>query len=131
MKTKGFLSVFLFLWGNELFAYTSLFFTEEDIKSIRENQLDEQPHSLNLHLSALIYMDQNHWTMWANHKIIRPETHGDIDGFHLQRVTPHEATFSWIPAESLIPKTFTLRPSQTYVGKEQKVIDETENECKL
>ncbi|OJW51045.1 MAG: hypothetical protein BGO67_11985 [Alphaproteobacteria bacterium 41-28] len=131
MKAKAFISVILSVWGNELFAYPSLFFTEEDIKSIREDQLDEQPHSLNLHLSALLYIDQNHWSMWINHKIIRPETCHDIDGFHLEGVTAYGATFSRISSESLIPRTFTLRPFQTYIAREQKVVDEIKNECKL
>lgn len=117
MQIKVFTSV-LSIWGSELIAYPSLFFTDEDIKAIQEGESDKTSHRLKLHLSALVYRDQNHWSLWVNHKIIRPETHRNIDGFHLERVRPHEVTFSWISRDSTTPKTFTLRPPQTYVAKE-------------
>ena len=123
MKTKALLSVFFPLWGNELLAYPSLFFTDEEIKAIHEKQLDEKPHSLMLHLSALIYMDENNWCLWVNQKLIHPETCRDIDGFHLLSVMPHEVTFSWVPQDGTTPKTFTLRPSQTYITKDQNIVD--------
>ncbi|HUX79398.1 MAG TPA: hypothetical protein VMW10_06615 [Alphaproteobacteria bacterium] len=118
MQIKLLTSVYLSICGNELIAFPSLFFTDEDIKAIRESKRDKTAHSLKLHLSALVYRDQNHWSLWVNHKIIRPETHRDIDGFHLERVMPHEVTFSWIARDSTTPIIFTLRPSQTYVTKE-------------
>ncbi len=118
MKTKALACVFLFAWGNALLAYPSLFFTDEEIKCIHEEGKDKKAHNLKLHLSALIYRDENHWSLWVNHKIMCSEMHGGIDGFHLERVKPHEVTFSWIPSDSLIPKTFKLRPSQTNVAKE-------------
>jgi hypothetical protein len=117
MRTKSLWGILFSLWGDVLFAHPSLFFTEEDIKAIRDKARGEKDDCLKLHLSALIYMDKNHWCLWVNHKIIRPETRGDIDGFYLESVMPHKVTFSWTPPESLTPKTFTLYPSQTYSAK--------------
>lgn len=122
MKTKVLLSFIFAFWFNELFAYPSLFYTDQDMEAIHEKGLDEKTRSQRLYLSALIYLDQNHWCLWVNHKIMRPETSHSIDGFHLERVMPHEVTFSWIPQDSTMPNTFTLRPSQTYVANEQKIV---------
>ncbi len=125
MRTKFLMSVFFFLWEDKLFSHPSLLFSESEVSSIRKNLSQSPPlskNSDNLNLLAIVYFDENHWCVWVNHKIIRPENSHDIDGFRLEKVTPHEATFSWLPSESLTPKKFTLYPHQTYIAKEQRIV---------
>jgi len=134
MKNKILLSLFLLLKGNMLSAYPSLLLTEEEVNHIRESlsgrekgNLEESFKGKNLYLSAIIYVDESNWSLWLNNKIIRPETLSDIDGFHLEKVTPQGAKFSWTPPDTVIPATFTLHPYQTYLTKNQKIVDGREN----
>ncbi|MBY0293617.1 MAG: hypothetical protein K2W92_10080 [Alphaproteobacteria bacterium] len=123
MKNKIFLILFLLLKGNPLYSYPSLFFSDEEIFYIRENLQDEEQSINPLYLLAIIYLDSSHWSLWVNHKIIRPETEHVIEGYHLEEVTSSTATFSWTPANTLTPLFFTLHANQTYLSKKRKVID--------
>ena len=119
MKNKAcFVILFLFLTETPLLAHLSLLLTEKEVNLIHESLPSHDPHPSSdpgkLHLSAMIYIDEDHWSLWVNDKIIRPETRDNIEGFHLEKVTHEGATFSWTPPNGTVPVTFTLIPPQTY-----------------
>lgn len=99
---------FLFLWGSgePLFAHPSLFFTQEEIQSLN-NQGNELKK---LNLSAIVYIDKNHWSLWINNKVIRPENRHDLSGVKIEEVTPFEVKFSKTDSS----ESFILKPYQTY-----------------
>lgn len=114
---------------NNVCAYPSLFFTQDEMSLIQENRTFED--SGKLLLLAIVYCDRHHWSLWINHKIIRPENSSEIEGFQIEEVKPFEVTFSWYPQDSKLKKTFTLRPHQAFIRREQKIIDVRENSCTL
>jgi hypothetical protein len=105
-----------------------LFFTDEEIKAIHDHlsshSLEKPPLMETLSLSAIIYIDANHWTLWINNTILRSYSSRDIAGFHIEDVRPDRVTFSWRPQGATISLTFTLLPHQTYRVKEQRIIEE-------
>ncbi len=132
MKTRKILFIFNALTlfrGEGLCEYPSLLSTEQEITSICKNRFEKKQECSRefgkLHLKALVYFDKDHWTLWINNKIIRPENSHAIKGFCLENITFRNATFSWVVPPSLIPKKFTLNPGQTYDLNEHKIIDGT------
>ena len=121
MKSKIFFSVLISLKGNILSAHPSLFFTKEEVNHIRECFSSKENSNLRdsgrLSLSALMYFDEGHWSLWVNDKIINPENSHEIKDFHLEKVTPREVEFSWTPPDSSTPIKFTLHPYQTYMAR--------------
>ncbi len=131
MKIEILLIFCILLSQIKLYAYPSLLLTEEEISCIRKNIRDRDFSTLKdiekLKLSAMIYCDEDHWCLWVNNKVLRSGDIHKIEKFHLVKVDPDEATFTWISRQSLTQKTFTLRPHQTYIANKQKIVDETEN----
>jgi hypothetical protein len=86
------LSSFLFLLSSSeiLLAHPSLFFTQEEIDSLSTQ--DNEPEKLNL--SAIVYLDKDHWSLWINDKVIRPENRDELPGFTIEEVTPFEVRLS-------------------------------------
>ena len=122
---------FLISKGPPLYAYDSLFFTEKERKTIQENLGDGPPPLLkegnSFYLKAIVYMNEEIWSLWINQEIICPKTVHKMEKFRLEKVTPYDVTFSWMPPKSTRRKTFTLRPYQTYDLQEQKVVDRSKN----
>ncbi len=127
MKNKLAFIMFFLLNRNNLYSYPSLFFSEEEIFYIRENFQGQQQKTNPLYLLTIIYLDSSHWSLWVNHKIISPETGGDVEGYHLEEVTFSTVTFSWTPLNTPAPVFFTLHANQTYLPREKKVIDGIES----
>jgi len=109
-------------------AYPSLFFTEKEIHlmgqalSSQHNVTKKTEGSATLSLSAIIYVDEHHWTLWANNQIIHAKDGRSFDGFHIKRVRPLKVEFSWIPPNATHPIVFTLRPQQMFLGTENRII---------
>lgn len=106
---------FFVLMPSDLFAISSLLFTDEEVSFIEENfsQLKTDPLEVpyeKLSLTAIVYFDDGHWSLWVNDKMIGPETQDHLDPFYVEKVTPDEVTFSWKASPS---KIFSLRPPQT------------------
>lgn len=113
--------VFLLNW-HDLWAQPSLFLSTEEIYSIYSHlpsPIIEKPcGSESLSLLAILYVDKNHWSVWANNRILRSEISLDIDGFHIEQILFNSVTFSWISTDSSTVITFSLRPGQTYKKEE-------------
>ena len=91
--------------------YPSLFFKDEEIVHFYKNQ--KVPYSQNdLTLLAILYYDANHWTLWINDKIIRPDNIQELEGFHIKKVFPHKVELSKLSEEGEHLETITLRPYQ-------------------
>jgi len=109
--------VFLCFYGNSFaFAemanahtYPSLFFDDEEIARLHESN---QATCGTLSLSAILYYDENHWCLWINDKVIRPENVEELMEFRIEKVSPDEVEFSQRSAEGEISETFILRPHQ-------------------
>lgn len=97
----------LFLWGSgePLFAHPSLFFTQEEIDSLS----GQEDGFKTLHLSAIVYLDKDHWSLWINDKVIRPQNKHALSGFKIEEVTPFEVKFSKTDSS----ESFILKPYQT------------------
>ncbi len=110
----GFLWVWIFFENACAFAemmnappYPSLFFKDDEIARLHESN---QETCGALSLSAILYYDENHWSAWINDKIIRPDNTQDLEGFHIEKISPDEVEFSQRSAEGEILETFSLRP---------------------
>ncbi len=129
MKNRILFALLIILKGSSLFAYPSLFFTEDETSSILENLHESNTLERafenfgKLYLSAIVYFDEDHWSLWVNNLILRPDTPQDIESFHLEAVTPKSVKFSWRPSDGSPSKTFTLHPHQTYIAKNEMIID--------
>ena len=117
MKSKILLSMFISLKGNILSAHPSLFFTNDEIGHIRKCLAGKEVlgNMSQLFLSGIVFLDEEHWSLWVNNKIIRPENRHEIEGFYLEQVRPKGVKFSWIPSGTSNQILFTLHPYQTYV----------------
>lgn len=116
-----------FLFMPSLWAHTSLFFTQREVRLICQNLLPVNKSKRDtscpaLYLSAIVYIDATHWAIWLNNRMIRSDDPHQINGFYIERVTPIEVKFSCDESPSSIPKTFTLRPHQVFYGKENEFI---------
>jgi hypothetical protein len=119
MKNKLLLGIFCLLSASELWSYPSLLLTAEEIRSIHANLPSQSlSPSGRLFLSAILYVDATHWTVWINNSPLRPESSRDIEGFHIEEVLPRGVTFSWISPKQPMPIIFTLHPGQTYKREE-------------
>ena len=110
MRVRLLSFLFILSRSEALLAHPSLFFTQEEIDSLR-GQEDNALEKLNL--SAIVYLDKDHWSLWINHKIIRPENRHDLSGFKIEDVTPFEVKFSSTDPLISPPSFFTLRPHQS------------------
>src|SRR5438445_4337130 len=105
----------------------SLFFTDKEINLIKQififqQKLEKNPiKPENLYLSAILYVDETHWTLWANQKVVHASDLHFIDGYSIEKVTPLSAVFSYKPPSSL-PKKFTLRVHHMFLSAEIKII---------
>jgi len=126
MKNKAYLCTanILFLWLSPLLAYPSLLLTENEIKLIRQNHLSQSNANniQHLFLSGIIYVDASHWILWLNNKTVHPNSLLQIKGLHIKKVMPHKVEFMWNSLHSTQPITFTLRPNQLYLVKENRII---------
>jgi len=109
-------------------SYPSLLLTEHEIRlihqhlSLENNLQHNDSNPSNFSLSGIIYVDEHHWSLWLNKRMIRPDNLDQIKGVRIEKVTPLLVKFSWVPPRSTIPTPFTLRPNQTYLGKENRVM---------
>lgn len=106
------------LLSPSLWAFPSLFFTKDEINVIHSIDKKTEESSDMLHLSAIIYVNKDHWSLWLNHKLIQSNHPCFIDGLHIEHITPHTVTFSWNPPNASKPSKFTLRPNQRFLLKE-------------
>lgn len=109
----------LLLSRNILWAYPSLFFTDEEMRFIQQNMYSNiltRPfvQAETITLSAIVYIDENHWTLWVNNIALRPETAFGMENLEIVKVRPQNVTFLWAPSNTPTPQTFTLHPGQTY-----------------
>lgn len=131
IKNRALLTILFLFWKNELQAYPSLFFTEEEVNSILENlsrtQQTPSPNPLKnterLFFSGITYFDNTHWILWINDKAINKKTLHKLAPFHVLKVKPNLVKFSWLPPGTMVRKFFELHPGQTYDIGAQKVID--------
>ena len=98
--------LFIICSGKALQAHSSLFFTQEEIDFL--DIQSDAPEKLNL--SAIVYLDKEHWSLWINDKVIRPTNLHDLSGFTVEEVTPFEIKVSPVSPET---SSFTLRPYET------------------
>lgn len=126
MKNKVLLALCIVLKSEVSLAYPSLFLTDEEINLIHQNfnsTTDKTTANLkNLRLSSIIYIDASHWSLWVNDRMLRTDAVHDIEGFHLEKVMPEGAKFSWTPPGTSTPITFTLQPNQIFIVKTQKIV---------
>lgn len=97
----------------------SLFFSENEVKLIKEGLVNTKTQSQNLSLTSLIYYDDNHWSLWLNKKLFHPENIHELEGYELKKVTSTGAHFFC----RLNHKTFSLHLHQVYVPFEEKIFD--------
>lgn len=120
--------IIFFLFINSLLAQPSLFFTEKEVRFIQKNIFlnnkvkETGENSKILHLSSLIYIDESHWTLWLNDQILHATDSPQIDGFHIEKVTPFSVEFSYLLPQSTIPLKFTLCPHQIYWGGKNRIL---------
>lgn len=88
---------------------SSLFFKEEEISHIQEDKHDVL-RCEEIKLFAILYTNDQHWSLWINDKVIRPENRHDLGEVCIKKVTPDEVTFSYTSSKDADVKTFTLRP---------------------
>jgi|GEM_PF-3695226 len=109
-----FLCFLVFLRGLCAFAedadtnlYPSLFFTDEEIaRGHEKNQKTWGTPSL----SAILYHDEDHWAVWINDKIIRPDNVQEVEEFHIENVSLQDVIVSRPSPEGEGVETLTLRP---------------------
>jgi hypothetical protein len=118
MKIKVFM-IFFFLI-HSLWASPSLFFTKDEINLIHSVNKRTTEISETLHLSAIIYLNQDHWSLWLNNKLIRPQQPLNIKGLQVEQVTPHHVRFVWHSPASSEDLKFTLRPNQIFLLNEKE-----------
>ena len=117
-----------YLFSSPLMAHPSLLFTENEVHMIHQNIAPQNElnnpasHSEGLHLSGIVYVNADHWSLWLNNRRIGSDTPHQIDGFHIEEVTPLMVKLSWVPPQSTQPILFTLHPNQMFLVNENKVI---------
>ena len=121
------LPIIFFLTIPPLWGYPSLFFTKQEVHLMNQKFLSQNKNTEWLYLSALIYVDADHWTLWLNHQVIHASDPQMFHGFHIEKVTPFAAEFSWLPPQSILPIRFSLRSHQIFLGKERKIIQNLKN----
>ncbi len=84
-------------------GYPSLFQKHDEIVSTKNR----------ISLSALLYRDTSHWTVWINGQKITPDHQDNLQAVLIEEVTSQEVTFSWTPSNSTQKQIITLRPGQT------------------
>ena len=100
----------------------SLFFSESEMALIKENLTNPPVDRQSLSLTSLIYYDDNHWSLWLNNKLFRPENVDELDDYELEKITPGGAHFFC----HLNQKSFLLHPHQVYMPFEEKILDRGE-----
>lgn len=126
MRNKSLLSLLLLLSRNILWASPSLFFTSKEISFIQQNMfsnilVNPFAQAETISLSAIVYIDENHWTLWVNNIALRPQTVHEMENLKIMKVQPQDVTFLWAPHHTTTPKTFTLHPGQTYESKDTRL----------
>ena len=126
---KNIFFLLLFLYPFPLLAeFPSLFFTETEINLIKnkflfQNKLEKiEITPENLYSSAILYVDNTHWTLWLNHQMVHASDPHPISGYHIEKVTPLAAVFSYLPSQPSPPKKFTLPVHHIFLGTENKII---------
>lgn len=129
LRNLFWLASLLFLYPIPLVGESpSLFFTEKEIHLIKQkflfqNEVEKIDKKLeNIYLSAIIYVDESHWTLWANQQAVHALNPHPIDGYNIEKVTPHAAVFSYIPSNSTASKKFTLPLHHMFLSAENKII---------
>lgn len=111
-----------------LFTLPSLLFTDNELELIRQhisplNGLNNTTsHAGELHLSGIVYVNADHWSIWVNNKRISSDNLHQIDGFQIEKVTPLMVEFSWIPPQSDKTQEFTLRPNQIFLVNKNRMM---------
>lgn len=119
MSIRIMLSGFFVLMPTNLLANPSLLFTDEEVSNIRENYSNQktdvqEDSSEKLFLTAIVYFDENHWALWVNNKVIKPETRDQLGLVYVEKVSPDEVTFSLASSPST---RFSLYPPQMVILK--------------
>ncbi len=95
-------------------TYPSLFFKDGEIDRLSEETQDPLagwPPSV----SAILYCDEAHWSVWINNTVIHRENAHEWEGVHIDKVTPHEVTVSHLSPTGETLETLTLRPSSLVI----------------
>ncbi len=79
------------------------------MKARLENQ-EIHPHPEEMTLRAILFHNENQWSLWIGDQVIHPENVHELNGFQIDKVTPTEVTLSKVEKEGEILKTFTLHP---------------------
>lgn len=135
MKNRILWCFLILLFGKKLGAVPSLLFQDKEIERIQESLPEKALRTSeviagkweSLTLFGIMYLDQDHWTVWVNNKTIGPKSPHNFAGVHLERITPTKVDFSWTSADGKRTQPFTLHPFQTYILKQQKIVDGREN----
>lgn len=69
-----------------LFSVPALFFSREEMATLYPAEAPP------LHLSAILYTDSTHWSVWIKGQLIRPETAQEREDFQVETVTPTSVT---------------------------------------
>ena len=75
------------------------------------------PALSDLFLSAILYVDQDHWTVWINDHPFRHADEVILEGFEVVSVTGNEVTFNQ-EGNSII-----IQPHQTYWPQENRILN--------
>jgi len=107
-----------------------------------ENNISDAGQTV-FYLNSILYISNNYWTVWLNETKITNEINGDSN-IKVLRLSPLKADFAWnfglsiwdlINPNKIIPESmyeikdnkvtlyFSLRPNQTFIPKENKVIE--------
>lgn len=107
-------------------ALSTILSPKDSTQSTNENQQDKKTNPLAqnvngvyLFLSAIMYFNDQKWTVWINDQPLS-DLSTRIPSFLLKKVSPHSVTLT----SSNQPGTeITLRPNQTYILDRNKLID--------
>ena len=99
----------------------SLLFTPQEVDTIREYLEGGGDISASIpeatigviHLSAIMFMDAQNWTVWLNDQIIHAGDLLDSLPFQIKKVTPHDVTFQWETSRHS-SQSVKLRAGETY-----------------
>jgi hypothetical protein len=105
-----------------LYAYPSLFFRDQEKAYIEQMRRQSPERSEGLYLSAMVYTDANHWSLWFGNQVVHSTDPPKIKEFQITKVTPYGAVFSWRPPHATAPIRFELCPHQMYLKVENRVV---------
>lgn len=111
MNTRTFLFL-LFFSGLETWISPGLFAQFSLFSSSQKRDVSSEPSKLcpaPIQLYAIIYTDDQHWSLWINDQIITPENQHILKNLVIKKVTPERVTFSILSSGNR-EKNVTLSP---------------------